>query len=345
MAVVWFLGDAGAFGRDGMEVESRYDGDGWFHYRLRTLEDPFLASIDLRQLLPDPFPGYLTNTLPNHWTNSYYGDKWSGLMFDWTAPQPRINEISFSVRSTSRHFRRQANRFHTILYLEFTDPYFFPGGGIGGYVNLDCLLPCAPEQADGSPPALISRHEFIPDIKIDELIRTNQDIYGLTFSWAEPSTVELQGSHNLVDWTTVSRFFGNPPRTTWTTNVSLNRFGQFFRLSLIANSHLTKNRAAAAIISESDYSPEVPIEGLKFIDSQIRIGFVSAPNATYLLDERAWSGPTIATRQIEATKAFTTLSFDIRELRGAAFFKLRISDSKMGDVPLNGGPGLAVRRE
>ena len=150
-------------------------------------------------------------------------------------------------------------------------------------------MPCAPAEADGSLPTLVSRQEFVPDIKIDELIRTNQDIHGLTFSWSEPSTVEFQGSHNL------SRFFGDPPQTTWTTNVSLNSFGKFFRLSLIANRHLTNSQAFGAIVSKSQNSPEVPIESLEFVGSQIRIGFASVPNVTYALDECECSGRTIAT--------------------------------------------------
>ena len=70
------------------------------------------------------------------------------------------------------------------------------GGGAGGYVNLDCLVPCELEEADGSSPVLASRMELMPDITIDELIRTNGDIHGVTFSWSEPSTVELRASHN-----------------------------------------------------------------------------------------------------------------------------------------------------
>ena len=325
IASIWTFGVAIVFGKDAIELESRYDGDGWFHYRLRTLEDPFLTEIYFGQLLPDPFANYLTNTRPDHWTNFFYSGKWTGIKFDGTVPQPRINEISFSVRSSSAHFRRQNYGFNTIISLKFADPY---SGGMGGYLNLDCLVPCAPEEADGSLPTLVSRHEFVPDIIIDELIRTNQDIHGLTFSWGEPSTVELQGSHNLVDWTTVSRFFGNPPQTTWTTNVSLNPFGQFFRLSLVANSHLTNSQASGVLVSKTQDSPEILIGSREFIDSQIRMGFASVPNAIYALDECEWCGRTIASRQVEATTAFTTLSFDIRELRGAAFFKARISGSE-----------------
>src|ERR1039457_5862671 len=90
IASIWTFGVAIVFGKDAIELESRYDGDGWFHYRLRTLEDPFLTEIYFGQLLPDPFANYLTNTLPDHWTNFFYVGKWTGIMFDRAVPQPRI---------------------------------------------------------------------------------------------------------------------------------------------------------------------------------------------------------------------------------------------------------------
>jgi hypothetical protein len=99
---------------------------------------------------------------------------------------------------------------------------------------LPCLVPCAPEESDGSPSNLVSRLEIVPDLKIDGLIVTNQDVYGLRYSWPAASTVELQASHDLTNWARVARFFGDPPQTTWTTNSPMNAFGEFFRLWVIA---------------------------------------------------------------------------------------------------------------
>ena len=319
--IIGTLGLSVGLGRDVLELESSYRGDGWFDYRLRTLEDPFFKGIRFGGLVPGPFTNYAANTLPDHWTNFFYNGTWSGIMFDATVPQPRINEISFSVQSSSTHFRRAKYGFVTIIYVEFVD--FYQGGGMGGYVNLDCLVPCAPEEADGSPAAIVTRMELVPDVTIDQLIITNGQVHGLTFSWIEPSTVELQGSHDLVNWTTVARFFGNPPQTTWTTNVSLNSFGEFFRLSLIANSHLANAQTSTTLASKSKHSLEIPIGSLQFIDHQFRIGFVSVPNAVYEVDYCEWPGRTITTKQIVASKTFTKLFFDIREPRTAAFFKAR----------------------
>lgn len=235
--------------REAIELESGYDGDGWFHYRLRTLEDPFLAGVQFGQLLPVPFPDYQTNTVPDDWTNFFSNEQWSGIIFDATNAQPRINEISFSVKSGSTHFKRKPYGFKTKVYFTFADQY---KGGLGGYLNLDCLIPCAPEEADGSPPTLVYRQELVPDVKIDRLVLTNQNIYGVTFSWAEPSTVELQGSFDMTSWTNIARFFGDPPQTTWTTNISLNQYGRFFRLSLVSNSHVTNDPHSGLSAAISD---------------------------------------------------------------------------------------------
>jgi len=92
-----------------------------------------------------------------------------------------------------------------------------------------------PEEADGSEPQLVSRFEIVTDLVINELIVTNGEVHGVTFSWVAASTVELQGSHDLIHWTPVARLAGNwNPPTTWTTSSSLNAYGEFFRLRAIS---------------------------------------------------------------------------------------------------------------
>lgn len=237
IALISAIGISTGFGRDVLELETRYLGDGCFQYQLRTLYDPFFVDISIGQLAPIGFTNYVSNTVPPHWTNFFFGGQWNGILFDETAPQPRINEISFTVCSSLTSFRKDTNGFFFNLQLTLADCFEFRDLGAGRI--FPCLVPCAPEEADGSAPDLVFRQELIPDLKIDELILTNRDVYGLKFSWATTSTVELQGSHDFINWTPVARFFGDAPQTTWTTNSSLNAFGEFFRLRLIADRHDT----------------------------------------------------------------------------------------------------------
>jgi hypothetical protein len=316
--MVWALGVCSGLSKDCFELESHYNGDGWFTYRFRTLDDPFIAVIALSQLTPS-FTNFVASVPPDHWTNFFYQGNWEGIMYDRSSPQSRLNEIDFSVRSSSTSFRRLSLGFDAIVGIQLAP--VLGGEWFGGYVNLDCLVPCAPEDADGSSPDLVSQLELVPDVKVDGLLLTNGGVYGLTFSWAEPSTVELQGSHDLAHWTPVARLFGDPPQTTWTTNVPLNSFGKFFRLMLVANRHLTNNVASATLASE--HSSDIKITAEEIVNGQIRVGFASIPNAAYEVTYCEISGPALAAKQIRATNTFTTVLFPIGEPRSAARFKAR----------------------
>jgi hypothetical protein len=79
---------------------------------------------------------------------------------------------------------------------------------------------------------MVARFELLPDLVINQLILTNGEVHGLTFSGTSLETVELQGSHDLTNWTAITQFEGSAPGT-WTTNASLNAYGEFFRLRAV----------------------------------------------------------------------------------------------------------------
>lgn len=305
-------------GRDVVEIESQYIGDGTFQYTLRTLEDPFIAQIGFGQLFPNPFTNYVSSVTPPHWTNFFYQDEWTGIIFDASGPQPRLNEISFSVYSSFTNFKQKRHGFGTSIALTLAD--CVGGGSVGGYLNLDCLIPCSAEEADGSAPQLISRAELIPDLVINELIITDGEVHGVKFSWNGPSTVELQGSHDLAQWTSVARIYGDSPQTTWTTNASLNSFGDFFRLRLITNSH-----PSTALVSPMSVSPpeRVIVNHIGVDGKAVTIGFESVSNMVYEVDHYESIGTVIETKQVTATGAFTTAVFDMTEPRRMGFFNVR----------------------
>ncbi len=277
--MLWIIGVVGSPGvraKDVLEVESRYAGEGWFYYRVRTLEDPFFAGIAFGQLVPYPFTNYVTTRLPSSWTNYYYDGHWGGIMYDSTLAQPRINEIVFLARSTSTNFKK--GELSTTISLTFP-PFIFRGITLGGYVNMEALVPCSPQESDGSYARLFSRLELLPDIRIDELIVTNGEVHGLKFSWAMQSTMELQGSDDLEHWSSITQFAGNPPQTVWTTGAVLNPAGPFYRLLLIYG---------------GDYSPLSAVwggSGAPVMPNLAgRAGWDSIPGATQEVDtcELAW---------------------------------------------------------
>lgn len=314
----WAFGLSTGLSKDCFELESHYNGDGWFTYTFRTLDDPLIPVIRLYQL--DPlFTNFVASVPPADWTNFFYQGNWEGIMYDQSSPQPRLNEITFSARSSFTTFKRLPLGLTAVVFIQLAP--LMGGEGYGGYVRLDCLVPCAPEEADGSPPDLDSRLELIPDVQVADLIVSNGGVYGLTFSWNEPSTVELQGSHDMTHWTPVTRLFGEPPQTTWTTNVPLNSFGDFFRLQLIANRHVTNNLTSTTPGAQD--SSEIPIAREEISNGQIRVGFASVPNAVYEVTYCEISGQPISAKQIRATSSFTSVLFPIGEPRSAARFKAR----------------------
>jgi hypothetical protein len=322
LVVASMAGLSVGLGRDLLELESRFMGNGRFDYRLRTLEDPFFAGVGIGVLAPNPFTNYLSNTLPLHWTNFMSGEVWNGILYDGSGPQARINEVSFSVYSSSFSFKRTQYGFFTGIQLTLAD--CLGGETFGGYINLPCLIPCAPEEADNSPDDLIARAELIPDLKMNELILTNGSVHGLRFTWNMPSTVELQGSHDLAQWTAVARLYGDSPQTTWITNASLNSFGEFFRLRLITNSHPSSALVSTMSPSQPQRLPErVIVNHFGGDDKAVTVGFTSVSNLVYEVDHCEAVGRVIETKRVTATSAFTTADFDMTEPRRMGFFKVR----------------------
>lgn len=313
--VLWV---SAAVARDAIEIESRYTGDGWFEYRIRTLDDPFIGLIYFGQLAPNGFTNHIDTILPPGWTNAVFNGHWSGIKSDGSVTQTRVQEITFSAQSTARHFRQAT--FTCIVGIHLSDVL---GDYFGGYVNLNCLVPCAPEHADGSPATFLSQIELVPDIKIDELIVTNSQVHGLTFSWYQDSTVQLEGSPDMVDWTPITRFWGNPPQTTWTTNTPLNSFGDFFRLSLVANSHLESTNVLSMLAASAQPARVIPISSQEMIGNRIKLGFASVPGAVYEVEHHERPGLKLTTRRIVATGHFTNADVDISESKAIGIFKVR----------------------
>lgn len=309
-----------ATARDAIEVESSYLGAGWFEYRVRTLADPFFKKITLGQLAPWPFTNYVESIPPAHWTNFLDSSDWWGIKPDGTQAQPRIQEVIFRAKSSFTTFRRRQYGFTTVLGIQMADPY---EGGVGGYVSTDCLIPCSPEEADGSATNMVSGIELIPDIKIDELIHTNGEIHGLTFSWYQQSTVQLEASHDMNLWTPVARFFGDPPQSNWTTNGALNPYGNFFRLSLIANRHFTNGLSGATFAIRSLVASDIPIQNQEILDKKIKIGFASIPDTRYQVTRDQWSGQIQTVQQVTAIGSFTSVTFDLIDSQRGGLFRVQ----------------------
>ncbi|HYG24869.1 MAG TPA: hypothetical protein VEH04_19040 [Verrucomicrobiae bacterium] len=288
--------------KDVLELQSHAAEDGWFHYRLRTLEDPFFNGIHIAGIGPW-FTNYITSIVPEGWTNGFYNGTWNGIAYDGWAPQPRLNEISFSVQSGQHHFRE--GMVTLIIGLTSFDPMFSGGG----YINLKALVPCRPEDASGGEQEMVTRAELVPDVVVDELIVTNGLVYGITFSWNGESTVQMEGSHDFVAWIPIARIHGYAPQTTWRTNVALNGFGSFFRLSLLSARHLPGLASQAGKGTRA--GPTIPLQQQRIAGSKLLVMFISEPGKSYVIEQSEFGGEIFSRARVDASEAVTEVPLEI----------------------------------
>ena len=317
---VGLVGSARA--RHQVELESTYLGDGWFRYQLRSVDDPFFLFFDLGHLSV-VFPGHTEfGPVPAGWmgqfTNSAAGPyiTWSFTNCDYVACQTRPYEAIFLARSEQQHFKRA----HDAL---FTMSFSMRGGYHGnlstvntvGYARIHALVPCPPEEADSSPTNLVERFTVIqlPDVQIDSLTRVSNEVIGLTFTYSEDSTVQLQATRNFQNWTNVTFLYGNSGTTTWTSGGPLNAYGDFFRLLLAAEGHVpipsntsagTASKMAratqpdaAAIPTKSDGRVLFCVPGTSGIEVQV----LTSLNTRYELKLVSSTGETLRRRIVEGT--------------------------------------------
>jgi hypothetical protein len=178
LAACVLLAVRSAFAYEFAELESTYLGDGWFKYRLKSMNDLFFREADLIGLGVSCTNRIDFGPNPLHWaTNSYVQPNDA----DWDvddpfSPQTRPYEVTFFVRSSETHFKTQ---FSAVLAVSLYPADWFPGPGVGvnilGIMTLTNLVPCAAEEADNSPTNFLATVSIISDATIDGLVRSAMD--------------------------------------------------------------------------------------------------------------------------------------------------------------------------
>jgi hypothetical protein len=243
MVLLFLLALAGeCSGYPFLTCTSRYVTNGWFEYDLTVHNDPFwseIQSVGVSLVTVSNVVAF--GDVPAGWTNSLggrYVDWWS-LHAPGGPPMSRPQTVTLAVQSPYSAWRRA----HWGVQLHFTgtpgDFIYtrFGSGNIGGYANVDGVVPCPAEEADGSAPVFTKTVHIIQDISIDRLLVISNALRGVAFSWDSPSTVILQASHNAINWTNVTYILGDPGCTTWTSSVPLDSLGKCFRLRLHSSEH------------------------------------------------------------------------------------------------------------
>ena len=245
----------------------------------------------------------------------------------------------FLVRSAETSYRLGANGVTDgalvtfSLYLAEFNPWAFGGvasANIVGYAGFPCLVPCPPEQADGSPTNFSYALKLVPDVVIQQLIQSNGVIAGVDFSWDYNSTFLLQASTELTTWTNVAYLWSYAPETLWTNNTPLNDFGQFFRLELVAsdqttnlpplNSHVLPAKTAATKTSVAATVPRVC--GCQVFQGNIAVSVATQPKQNYIVSALDSHKVVQATQLLTATGNSATVYFNAKSLPTPVFFQV-----------------------
>jgi hypothetical protein len=314
--------------RHQVELESTYLGDGWFQYRLRSIDDPFFLFFDVMSLYV-ACPGFIQfGTNPPDWESSVApAGSWPESTAIWEYPdcgtvacQSRPYERVFRVRSDRRHFNRRIGALVT-MSLSMVGGYHGNAATVNmvGYMNLPALLPCAPEEADGSATNHLERVTLIslPDPQIDTLIRFGSEVRGVSFYYPESSTVRLEATRDFRTWSNITYIYGNSGVTGWSTNSSLNHFGDFFRLRLIAEGHATQLPPLESQLS-SGYSAPPAVKSqattssfrVRPQDESLEVEIRAEPGTRHTIKLLSNSRETLQTRTIEVTNSLTRLVLD-----------------------------------
>lgn len=249
VVAIWLGVPAVSLARHQIEVESSYRGDGWFEYRLCSMDDPYFPGLVLGGLIQVPFTNHVEfGATPSSWfaslgTNRPPGDagpyaEWGCVSLnDWTN-QIRPFEIVFRARSAERHFKRYLGS-----YIVFSLSGGDGGSGSDNMIGLwtvPTLIPCSAEEADGAPMNLLTRIAFIdlPDVRITGLQREAARVRGISFDYSRKGTFQLQATRDFRAWTNIAYVFGGPGPTTWMSPDPLNNYGEYFRLLLAAEGHV-----------------------------------------------------------------------------------------------------------
>jgi len=228
--------------RNQLALETTYLGDGWFRYRLTTVDDPFFAFFELGSLILSFENRVEYGPTPDDWEIAPTGTAWNIIGTAPPGSQPRPYERTFLARSSFRHFKQQVS---TVIAMSFGTVGGYHGHvtsmNIVGFVTVNALVPCPESEADGSATNLLSKVTIInlPDVEILSLVRNAGATYGVTFSYGEASTLRLDGTADFHSWNKIAYLYCGAGVTTWTTNQPLDGFGPFYRLALVAEGHVT----------------------------------------------------------------------------------------------------------
>lgn len=324
-----------------LQFQSTALGDGWFQYQLQAMKDPFFVEADITSIGIN-----FTNEIDHassqaNWTNSDWNSSYSTWSFNSAYPTPPYQE-TFLIRSSETAYKLGTNfngaTFNgaiVLMSLMLNDYYPHPSAGVFsqnvvGYALMPCLVPCKPEEADGSPTNFLYTLKLLPDVSITQLLQTDGYIYGVDFIWDGTSTFVLQGSPDFNSWTNIAYVWSDPPETVWTTNRNLTDFGSFFRVELVANGHnpdlppLNSNvsLASKAVAKTSLITTTPRVTGCKPAGNTMVVNLATQPQQACTVQAMNSHRVILQSQQVSPTGTTAAVSFDANSLPSPVYFQV-----------------------
>jgi hypothetical protein len=234
---------------DFIRMESSYLGGGWFEYRVTMVNDPYYETATIGAV-SIAFPGRTDyGTDPADWVSDGASADLAIWNFDTQQTQTRPYERTFLAHSSYTTFKT-LDQAATISFVATPKAALQTSEAteISGVLRFRGVVPCPPEEADGSEASQTGANWLRADLRITSLVLENGAPKSLSYEWTYDSTVSLEASFDLKIWTPVTTILGGKVtpitilgvegETTWTATVPLENSGKFYRLTLLANEKL-----------------------------------------------------------------------------------------------------------
>ena len=325
-----------------LQFQSTALGNGWFQYQMSVMDDPFFTVADITGLSIN-----FTNQIEQSGDGTNWGFNGNANGYsDWNFTNgipARPYQTTFLVHSSQTSWRLATRNFDGAivsfsLILSEVNPGYqeaVEDGAISqnivGYGSMPCLVPCDPAAADGSATNFSYALKLLPDVNITHLIQTNGMISGVDFTWDYASTFLLQGSTDLNHWTNVAYISSSPPETAWTTNSSLNSFGQFFRVELVGGevgNSLPSARSKASITKSSVTAKALvasatpQITRCQLAANKIAVNVSAQTGQTVQVTAVDSHGVIQQSKNVTAQTSLAIVNFDSASLPNPVYFKV-----------------------
>ncbi len=305
-----FLSATGARANTFLELESRYEGDGWFQYKLTLPVDPFWAFAEVGSLGIGVDGATGEGTIAPKW---YQGQgEWLGVSFNTEYYQVRPVEYVFRVRSSYRHFKLRPHGCTMTFSLVPHHWMGSPGHGtvwaynMVGFGNFDCLVPCPENESDGSSPVFVKRWQIIPDVKITQVMTDTNGVTGLSVAVPFEASYRIEGSQNLETWHPLMESSG-AAGTNSVSSPTLANGGPFYRILVTRFNGYGLFAPGPVEATGIKEKPVEPVE-LKNTPQGLQVTFPSKASANYLIEFLNVKGTVLKTIRHQATAEQTVLT-------------------------------------